>query len=151
MAARPPARHNGVDWRRVGHNNSGPLERIKQDDTNGSIGCSPRSVRGLLCRQPGFQVLDDRVHDIFVAAVLGIEHYNFRNPNPLIGYVRTIIRHQGILMNRNGVDGASPRSLVPFHEFCVTCGGVLPLWPILRQKGSEIFKTQPGFTQAAFS
>jgi len=51
-------------------------------------------VRFYLCRQLGPQDLDDKVHDIFLIIAQSIQRGDLRDPDRLMGYVRTIVRRQ---------------------------------------------------------
>ena len=51
-------------------------------------------VRFYLCRQLGPQDLDDKVHDIFLIIAQSIQRGDLREPDRLMGYVRTIVRRQ---------------------------------------------------------
>ncbi len=53
-----------------------------------------KGVRFYLCRQLGLQDLDDRVHDTFVLVVQAIRRGELREPERLMGFVRTIVRRQ---------------------------------------------------------
>jgi RNA polymerase sigma-70 factor (ECF subfamily) len=53
-----------------------------------------RGIRFYLCRQLGPQELDDRVHDTFVVVVQAIRKGELREPERLMGFVRTIVRRQ---------------------------------------------------------
>jgi RNA polymerase sigma-70 factor (ECF subfamily) len=53
-----------------------------------------RGVRFQLYRQLGPQDLDDRVHDIFLIIVQAIQRGDLREPERLMGYVRTVVRRQ---------------------------------------------------------
>ncbi len=53
-----------------------------------------KGVRFYLCRQLGVQDLDDRVHDTFVVVVQAIRRGELREPERLMGFVRTIVRRQ---------------------------------------------------------
>lgn len=53
-----------------------------------------RGVRFYLCRQLGPQDLDDRVHDTFLTVAQAIQRGELREPERLMGYVRTIVRRQ---------------------------------------------------------
>jgi len=84
-----------------------------------------KGVRFLLWRQLGQQDLDDRVHDIFLMVVQSIQRGELREPERLMGYVRTVVRRQaagyiqGAVTARRkqvGLDGGSPirdRSMDP--------------------------------------
>jgi RNA polymerase sigma factor (sigma-70 family) len=51
-------------------------------------------IRFYLCRQFGLQDLDDKVHDIFLIVALAIRDGEVREPERLMGYVRTVVRRQ---------------------------------------------------------
>src|SRR5712692_3690555 len=53
-----------------------------------------RGVRFYLCRQLGAQDLDDQVHDTFVIVVQAITKGELREPERLMGFVRTVVRRQ---------------------------------------------------------
>ena len=53
-----------------------------------------RGIRFYLCRQLGPQELDDKVHDTFLIVVQAIRRGELREPERLIGFVRTIVRRQ---------------------------------------------------------
>jgi RNA polymerase sigma-70 factor (ECF subfamily) len=51
-------------------------------------------IRFFLCRQLGPQDLDDKVHDAFLVIAQAIRHGHLREPERLMGYVRTVVRRQ---------------------------------------------------------
>lgn len=53
-----------------------------------------KGIRYYLCRQLGNQELDDRVHDTFLIVVQAIRRGELREPERLMGFVRTIVRRQ---------------------------------------------------------
>ncbi|HUS06918.1 MAG TPA: sigma-70 family RNA polymerase sigma factor [Bryobacteraceae bacterium] len=53
-----------------------------------------RGIRFYLCRQLGAQELDDKVHDTFLIVVNAIKRGDLREPERLMGFVRTIVRRQ---------------------------------------------------------
>ena len=53
-----------------------------------------KGIRFYLCRQLGPQELDDKVHDTFVVVVQAIRRGELRDPQRLMGFVRTIVRRQ---------------------------------------------------------
>lgn len=53
-----------------------------------------RGVRYYLCRQLGAQELEDKVHDTFLIVVHAIQRGDLREPERLMGFVRTIVRRQ---------------------------------------------------------
>lgn len=53
-----------------------------------------KGIRYYLCRQLGPQDLDDKVHDTFLIVVQAIQRGDLREPERLMGFVRTIVRRQ---------------------------------------------------------
>ena len=53
-----------------------------------------RGIRFYLCRQLGPQDLDDKIHDAFLIVVQAIRRGDLREPERLMGFVRTILRRQ---------------------------------------------------------
>ncbi|QOY91954.1 sigma-70 family RNA polymerase sigma factor [Paludibaculum fermentans] len=73
------------------------VERI-QDSDNGAMEelyrIFSRGVRYYLCRHLGPQELDDKVHDTFLIVVQAIQSGGLREPERLMGFVRTVVRRQ---------------------------------------------------------
>src|SRR5437763_1902108 len=53
-----------------------------------------KGVRYFLWRQLGPQDLDDKVHDVFLIIMQSIQRGDLREPERLMGYVRTVVRRQ---------------------------------------------------------
>lgn len=53
-----------------------------------------RGVRYYLCRQLGPQDLDDKVHDTFLIVIQAVRRGELRDPERLMGFVRTVVRRQ---------------------------------------------------------
>lgn len=53
-----------------------------------------RGIRFYLCRQLGPQELEDKVHDTFLIVLQAIQRGELREPERLMGFVRTIVRRQ---------------------------------------------------------
>jgi RNA polymerase sigma factor (sigma-70 family) len=53
-----------------------------------------RGIRYYLCRQLGPQELEDKVHDTFLIVVSAIQRGDLREPERLMGFVRTVVRRQ---------------------------------------------------------
>lgn len=53
-----------------------------------------RGIRFFLCRHLGTQDLEDRVHDTFLIIVRAIQSGGLREPERLMGFVRTVLRRQ---------------------------------------------------------
>ena len=73
------------------------VDRIRAGETDGMAdlyGLFSKGIRFYLCRQLGPQELDDKVHDTFVVVVQAIRRGDLREPERLMGFVRTIVRRQ---------------------------------------------------------
>ena len=57
-------------------------------------GLFSKGIRFYLCRQLGPQDLDDRLHDVFLTITQAIQSGELREPERLMGYVRTVVRRQ---------------------------------------------------------
>ena len=69
--------------------------RIHSGETDGMeelYALFSKGIRFYLCRQLGPQELDDKVHDTFVVVVQAIRRGELREPERLMGFVRTIVR-----------------------------------------------------------
>ena len=55
-----------------------------------------KGIRFYLCRQLGTEELDDRVHDTFLIVVQAIQRGELREPQRLMGFVRTVVRRMEI-------------------------------------------------------
>ncbi|MCC7175147.1 MAG: sigma-70 family RNA polymerase sigma factor [Bryobacterales bacterium] len=78
------------DWgrlvKRIQENDSGAMEELYR--------VFGRGIRFYLWRQLGPQELDDRVHDTFLIVVQAIRRGDLREPERLMGFVRTVVRRQ---------------------------------------------------------
>ena len=73
------------------------VERIRGDDPSGMeqlYAVFAKGVRSFLWRQLGSRDLDDKVHDIFLIVTQSIRRGDLREPDRLMGYVRTVLRRQ---------------------------------------------------------
>jgi RNA polymerase sigma-70 factor (ECF subfamily) len=73
------------------------VERIRAGDPAGMeelYAVFVKGVRFFLWRQLGTQDLDDKVHDIFLIITQSIQRGELREPDRLMGYVRTVLRRQ---------------------------------------------------------
>ena len=71
--------------------------RIKDGGTDGMTELYQlfsRGIRFYLCRQLGPQEIDDKVHDTFIVVVQAIRRGELREPQRLMGFVRTVVRRQ---------------------------------------------------------
>ncbi len=79
-----------TDWpdlvRRIRREESGAMEELYR--------LFSRGVRFYLCRQLGAQELEDKVHDTFLIVVQAIRRGELREPERLMGFVRTVVKRQ---------------------------------------------------------
>jgi RNA polymerase sigma-70 factor (ECF subfamily) len=71
------------------------VERVRNGDPTGMedlYRVFSKGIRFYLCKQVGPQDLDDKVHDLFLIIVQSIQKGDLREPERLMGYVRTIVR-----------------------------------------------------------
>ncbi|HLH04881.1 MAG TPA: sigma-70 family RNA polymerase sigma factor [Bryobacteraceae bacterium] len=79
-----------VDWALL-------VEQIKAGEDTGMehlYKLFSRGIRYYLCRQLGPQELEDKVHDTFLIVVNAIKRGDLREPERLMGFVRTVVRRQ---------------------------------------------------------
>lgn len=79
-----------VDWPLL-------VEQVRRGDEAGMeelYGLFKRGIRYYLYRQLGVQDLDDKVHDTFLIVVQAIRKGEIRDPERLMGFVRTVTRRQ---------------------------------------------------------
>ena len=73
------------------------VDRIRSGDPAGMeqlYAVFAKGVRSFLWRQLGSHDLDDKVHDIFLIVTQSIRRGDLREPERLMGYVRTVLRRQ---------------------------------------------------------
>ena len=73
------------------------VERIRRGDPSGMeelYQVFSKGVRFFLYRQLGPHDLDDKLHDVFVIVAQAIQRGDLRDPDRLMGYVRTVMRRQ---------------------------------------------------------
>jgi RNA polymerase sigma-70 factor, ECF subfamily len=73
------------------------VERIRMGNPAGMeqlYAVFAKGVRSFLWRQLGSRDLDDKVHDIFLIVTQSIRRGDLREPERLMGYVRTVLRRQ---------------------------------------------------------
>src|SRR6266480_2160855 len=79
-----------VDWNAL-------VERIQRGEESGMTELYQvfaKGIRFYLCRQLGAQELEDKIHDTFLIVVQAIRRGDLREPERLMGFVRTIVRRQ---------------------------------------------------------
>ena len=101
------------------------VERVRRGDASGLeelYRVFSKGIRFFLCRQLGPQDLDDKVHDIFLIITQSIQKGELREPERLMGYVRTIVRRQvaahigdKVQARRNQTDLDYGMALSDFH------------------------------------
>jgi RNA polymerase sigma-70 factor, ECF subfamily len=101
------------------------VERIQDNDPAGMeelYGVFSKGIRYFLCRQLGPQDLDDKVHDVFLIIAQAIRRGDLREPERLMGYVRTVVRRQvaahiesAVQKRRNQTDIDSGPSVADHH------------------------------------
>jgi RNA polymerase sigma-70 factor (ECF subfamily) len=92
-----PQRPEPVSPQGVGREWSPLVEKIQAGDQSAMAvlyQTFSRGVRFYLCRHLGPQELDDKVHDTFLIVVQAIRNGDLREPERLMGFVRTIVRRQ---------------------------------------------------------
>ena len=90
LAGSAPSRYHSpdVDWTEL-------VSRIRRGDPEATAELYQifaRGIRFYLRRRLGRQELDDKVHDIFLIVVRTIRRGTLREPERLMGFVRTIVR-----------------------------------------------------------
>src|ERR1700730_8066015 len=73
------------------------VQRMQSDDTSALEDLYRIFARGIkyqICRQLGPQDLEDKVHDCFLIVVQAIRRGELREPDRLMGFVRTVVRRQ---------------------------------------------------------
>jgi RNA polymerase sigma-70 factor, ECF subfamily len=79
-----------IDWGAL-------VEQVKAGDDAGMeqlYKLFSRGIRYYLCRQLGPQEIEDKVHDTFLIVVNAIKRGDLREPDRLMGFVRTVVRRQ---------------------------------------------------------
>lgn len=86
-----------IDQPGVGRNWHALVDSIRRNEAEGMeelYRVFSRGVRFYLCRQLGPQDLDDKIHDTFLIVVQAIQRDELREPERLMGFVRTVVRRQ---------------------------------------------------------
>src|SRR5690242_3526191 len=93
------------------------VDRIRKGEPSGMeelYRIFTKGIRFFLYRQLGPQDLEDRIHDVFLIVTQSIRRGDLREPDRLMGYVRTVVRRQVAAhieeavrerRNRTGLDG----------------------------------------------
>ena len=81
---------HAIDWHLL-------VQQIKAGEEDGMeqlYKLFSRGIRFYLCRQLGPQELEDKVHDTFLIVVNAVKRGDLREPDRLMGFVRTVVRRQ---------------------------------------------------------
>lgn len=73
------------------------VDRIRRGEDRGMTdlyALFAKGVRFQLCRQLGPQELEDKIHDTFLIVVQAIRRGELREPERLMGFVRTVVKRQ---------------------------------------------------------
>jgi RNA polymerase sigma factor (sigma-70 family) len=101
--------------------------RVQANDPGGLedlYTCFSKGARFYFCRHLGLEELDDRVHDTFLMVVDRIKRGEPREPERLMGFIRTILRRQVASYVRSAV--ADRRDYTPLDaesEYCLDFRG----------------------------
>jgi RNA polymerase sigma-70 factor (ECF subfamily) len=90
MSTEPQPEIAGPSW-------TGLVDRIRQGDPGGMeelYQVFSKGVRFFLYRQLGPRDLEDKIHDLFLIVTQSIRRGELREPERLMGYVRTVVRRQ---------------------------------------------------------
>lgn len=99
-----------------------------------------RGIRFYLCRQLGPQELDDKVHDTFLIVVQAIRRGDLREPERLMGFVRTVVRRQVAASIEQAVQRR--RDMQELDEDMGVCDkGQTPEENLIRRQRAEIMAT----------
>src|SRR5271154_1086148 len=86
----PEILSDSVDWQAL-------VDRVQKGDDAGMADLYrlfAKGIRFYLCRQLGAQEIDDKIHDTFLIVVKAIRRGDLREPDRLMGFVRTVVRRQ---------------------------------------------------------
>lgn len=85
-----PQADDGFDWSQM-------VDRVKANDAHAIEQLYIRFAKGArfyFCRHLGLEELDDRVHDSFLLVLESIKKGEVRDPERIMGFIRTILRRQ---------------------------------------------------------
>ena len=118
----------------------GLVDRIRNNDARGMeelYQVFSRGIRYYLCRHLGPQELDDKVHDTFLIVVQAIRNGGLREPEKLMGFVRTVVRRQVAAFIDTAVH--SRRDFADLElGGVVPDGGANPEQQVLREERSDL-------------
>jgi RNA polymerase sigma-70 factor, ECF subfamily len=85
--------------------------------------CFSSGMRFYLCRQTGPQDLEDRLHDLFIVIVQAIRRGDIREPERLMGFVRTVAKRQVSAYIRHVVSARKEDSDIQSERDILAVGG----------------------------
>jgi RNA polymerase sigma factor (sigma-70 family) len=98
-----------------------------------------RGIKFMIIRQLGRQDIEDRVHDTFVIVVQAIQRGDLREPERLMGFVRTIVRRQiANAIERNATRRREETELD--GNFKVAAEDLTPEQKAIRTQNSDLMK-----------
>jgi len=103
------------------------VTRVKENDPRGLEDLYRHFAKGArfyFCRHLGLEDLDDRVHDSFLLVVDCIKQGELRDPERLMGFIRTVLRRQVATYVRTTVE--AKRDYTPLDaesEYCLDFSG----------------------------
>jgi RNA polymerase sigma factor (sigma-70 family) len=98
-----------------------------------------RGIKFMIIRQLGRQDIEDRVHDTFVIVVQAIQRGDLREPERLMGFVRTIVRRQiANAIERNATRRREETELD--GNFKVAADDLTPEQKAIRTQNSDLMK-----------
>jgi RNA polymerase sigma factor (sigma-70 family) len=102
------------------------VQRIQRGDDSGMeelYRVFAKGVRFLLRRSLGWREVDDKVHDTFLIVVQAIRRGDLRQPERLMGFVRTVVRRQAahsvnqiVQRRRDSVDFDIGERIADYHR-----------------------------------
>jgi RNA polymerase sigma-70 factor (ECF subfamily) len=115
-----PAREQELQWTKL-------VNQVQANDPRGLedlYAYFSKGARFYFCRHLGLEQLDDRVHDTFLIVVDRIKRGELRDPERLMGFIRTILRRQVAAYVRGAVE--ERRDYAPLDaesEYCLDFRG----------------------------
>ena len=119
------------------------VRQVQANDPRGLeelYGFFSKGARFYFCRHLGLEQLDDRVHDSYLLVVDRIKRGELRDPERLMGFIRTILRRQVAAYVRGAVE--ERRDYAPLDadsEYCLDFRGC-PEERIIDLEATEIME-----------
>jgi RNA polymerase sigma-70 factor (ECF subfamily) len=100
-----------------------------------------RGIRYYLCRQLGPQDLEDKVHDTFLIVVKAIRRGDVREPERLMGFVRTVSRRQVAAYIEANIQGRRDHADLETAGILVADTKRTPEQEVIVRQKSDLVKT----------